>query len=155
MTRANGGVEIANNGLTRIRGDMGDCLENLTGNSFRGYVEAQCRRNADAIALLAPGFRPLRYGQLAAQIDYVGATIRNLGIQRSGRVAVVLPNGPDMAAAFLGVAAFATCAPLNPRLGHAEFEFHLKDLEAQTVIVPAGLESPARDVFGAAHGSSR
>lgn len=125
---------------------MTDSLASLTENSLRGQIAAQCRRNADAIALLAPGRRALNYGQLAAQIDYVGGTIRTLGIQRSGRVAVVLPNGPDMAAAFLGIAAFATCAPLNPRLGQAEFEFYLKDLQAQAVIVPAGIESPARDV---------
>ena len=42
----------------------------------------------------------------------MGRALRELNIDRSDRVAVVLPNGPDMAAAFLGIAAFATCAHL-------------------------------------------
>ena len=37
-----------------------------------------------------------------------------MGIARHDRVVVVLPNGPEMALAFLTVAASAVCAPLNP-----------------------------------------
>mgnify|MGYP003347380203 CR=1 FL=1 len=37
-----------------------------------------------------------------------------MGIGRNDRVGMVLPNGPEMAAAFLAVACGATTAPLNP-----------------------------------------
>ena len=40
--------------------------------------------------------------------------LNGLGIGRGDRVALVLPNGPEMATAFLGVACGATTAPLNP-----------------------------------------
>src|SRR5262245_55205580 len=56
----------------------------------------------DAVALFAPGCRPLTYSRLLDQIDAVGRTLRAHGIQRTDTVAVVLPNGPDMATAFLG-----------------------------------------------------
>ena len=79
-------------------------------------------------------------------MDYVGSVVRAEGIDRSGRVAVVLPNGPDMAVAFLGVAAFATCAPLNPQFRHEEFDFYLRDLRAEAVVVAAGVDTPVRDV---------
>jgi oxalate---CoA ligase len=36
------------------------------------------------------------------------------GLGRGDRIALVLRNGPDMGAAFLGVAGSAVCAPLNP-----------------------------------------
>jgi acyl-CoA synthetase (AMP-forming)/AMP-acid ligase II/acetyltransferase-like isoleucine patch superfamily enzyme len=60
-------------------------------------------------------------------------------------VAVVLANGPEMAAAFVGVAAGATCAPLNPAYRMQEFEFSLDDLRARALVVGADLDSPARD----------
>lgn len=51
-----------------------------------------------------------------------------------------------MAAAFLGVAACAVCAPLNPSYRSGELEFYLADLAARAVIVPANEDSPAREV---------
>ena len=58
----------------------------------------------------------------------------------------MLPNGPEMAAAFLGVATAATAAPLNPAYRPDEFEFYLADLEARAVVVQSGDDSPVRDV---------
>ena len=48
-----------------------------------------------------------------------------------------------MAVAFLGVAASATCAPLNPAYRADEFDFYLSDLNAKALLVSAGLDSPA------------
>jgi acyl-CoA synthetase (AMP-forming)/AMP-acid ligase II/acyl carrier protein len=65
--------------------------------------------------------------------------LRELGIQRNDRVALVLPNGPAMAAAVLGVAACATCAPLNPAYQASEYAFYLRDLRARALLLePAG-----------------
>src|SRR5262249_21565587 len=62
------------------------------------------------------------------------------------RVAMVLHNGPEMAAAFLGVTAGAVAAPLNAAYRDEEFDFYLSDIEAKVLLIEAGLESPARDV---------
>jgi len=59
-------------------------------------------------------------------------------------IAVTLPNGILMAKAFLGVAAHATCAPLNPAFNQAEFTDNLKDLGAAALVVPRGEDSAAR-----------
>ena len=61
-------------------------------------------------------------------------------------MALVLPNGPEMAVAFLAVACGATCAPLNPAYTEEEFEFYISDLDARALIVASGMESPARKV---------
>jgi oxalate---CoA ligase len=58
----------------------------------------------------------------------------------------VLPNGPEMAVAFLSVASSATCAPLNPLYREAEFDFFLEDLAPRIVITLAGHASPVRAV---------
>ncbi|MDA0221568.1 MAG: AMP-binding protein, partial [Proteobacteria bacterium] len=66
---------------------------------------------ADAPAIGAPGRASLSYGALR---DHVGATVSALnamGIGRGDRVAIVLDNGPEMASAFVAIAAGATTAP--------------------------------------------
>src|SRR5262245_21041127 len=103
-------------------------------------VHFQARKQRQGDALLAPGCGPLTYGQLAGQVDHVGHVLRAHGIERSDRVAVVLPNGPAMAAAFLGIAAHAACAPLNPSYRRDEIEFYLRDLRARAMVVPAGMD---------------
>jgi len=88
-----------------------------------------------APALSAPGRNPLTYGQLLGRIEQTIETLRTFGMQRQDRVAIVLPNGPEMAVSFLAVAAGATCAPLNPAYRPDEFEFYMRDLGAKALIV--------------------
>lgn len=99
-----------------------------------------------ATALFAPGRSSLSYQQLFAQVQKIREQLNDLGIGQADRVAVSLPNGPEMAVAFLAVASRATCAPLNPTYNAEEFKFYLGDLEARAAIVPAGAPSPLREV---------
>ena len=97
----------------------------------------------DAVAIAAHGAPPLSYAGLRALIDRSVGSLNDLGIGRGDRVAIVLPNGPEMATAFLCVASAATSAPLNPAYKQDEFEFYLEDLKAKALIVEAGSELPA------------
>ncbi|HEY6734318.1 MAG TPA: acyl--CoA ligase [Roseiarcus sp.] len=97
----------------------------------------------DAVAIAAHDAPPLTYEGLRALIERTCATLNDLGIGLGDRVAIVLPNGPEMAAAFLCVASAATSAPLNPGYKQDEFEFYLEDLKAKALIVETGSESPA------------
>jgi acyl-CoA synthetase (AMP-forming)/AMP-acid ligase II/acyl carrier protein len=69
-----------------------------------------------------------------------------MGVGRNDRVAIVLPNGPEMAVAFLAVTAGATSAPLNPAYGAKEFDFYLSDLNAKALIIQSEVDSPARAI---------
>ena len=97
----------------------------------------------DAPALGAPGARPLSYRALRSLITRTAQTLWVRNIDRNDRVAIVLDNGPDMAAAFLAIAAAATAAPLNPAYRAEEFEFYLTDLEARLLVTGAAQDSPA------------
>ena len=96
-----------------------------------------------AVAIAAHGAPPLSYGVLRTLIDRAIRSLNDLGIGRGDRVALVLPNGPEMATAFLCVASAAASGPLNPAYRQDEFEFYLEDLKAKALIVEAGSESPA------------
>jgi acyl-CoA synthetase (AMP-forming)/AMP-acid ligase II len=107
-------------------------------------LAAHAERTPEALAILAPGRAPLSYGRLRWHTDHVRQALHTMGLGRHDRIALVLPNGPEMAVAFLAVAAGAPCVPLNPAYGIREFDTYLPELHAKAVIVQAGLDSPVR-----------
>jgi acyl-CoA synthetase (AMP-forming)/AMP-acid ligase II len=108
--------------------------------------ELLARGEPGAAALRAPGRAPMTYRELRAQVAATGAQLNALGIGRNDPVAIVLPNGPEMASAFLSIASAATTAPLNPGYRAEEFAFYLADLGARLLVVQDGLDSPATEV---------
>ena len=99
-----------------------------------------------AAAILAPGRRPLSYGELHRQVEQVAASLNKLGISRNDRVAMVLPAGPEAAVALIAVPAGATGAPLNPAYSTTQFDHYLANLDPSALLVYEGSESPAVDV---------
>ncbi|GEO98554.1 acyl--CoA ligase [Methylobacterium haplocladii] len=97
----------------------------------------------DATALSSPGGVPLTFKALRALAERTIADLNGQGVGRGDRVAIVLPNGPEMATAFIAVAAGCTSAPLNPSYKADEFEFYLNDLHAKLLIVAEGSDSAA------------
>jgi acyl-CoA synthetase (AMP-forming)/AMP-acid ligase II len=100
----------------------------------------------EAVAIASPGRSPLCFGGLKYHITSLAVTLNAEGVGRNSRVALVLPNGPEMATAFLAVASCATCAPLNPEYTAEQFEFFFDHLQARALIVPASSDSPAKAV---------
>ncbi len=109
-------------------------------------IRIQARRRPDAPAIAGPGRAPLAYGRLCVQVDDVVRKLNAMGVGRNERVALALPNGPELAVAMLGVAAAATSAPLDPASRAEEFEAHLTAIRARALIVQAGFDSPARAI---------
>ena len=100
----------------------------------------------DAPAIGAPGRPWLSYAGLKKLTDDTLAALNGVGIGRGDRVAMVVPNGPEMASSFIAVASGTTSAPLNPAYRADEFEFYLDDLKPKAVIVQQGMDSPVRAV---------
>src|SRR4249920_1293595 len=100
----------------------------------------------DSTALSTPGGTPLTYRALRALAAQTLAALNARGVGRNDRIAIVLDNGPEMAAAFVCFAAGATAAPLNPVYRAEEFEFYLTDLHAKILIIERDRASPVVDV---------
>ncbi len=94
-------------------------------------------------AIGAPGRAWLNYDGLRTLTADVALALHGMGIGRGDRVAIVLPNGPEMATAFVTVAQVATTAPLNPAYREEEYEFYLSDLKAKALLVADGYDGPA------------
>ncbi len=101
-------------------------------------------RNSDAIALIAPDHTRLTYRQLYEHTLSQAEALRAMGIQRHSRVAVVLPEGPELATAFLTVTQCAICVPVNPAFSESEFINYFEDVSATHLIVQAGEADLAR-----------
>ena len=104
------------------------------------------RGEANDPAISAPSRSGITHGELRAQTDALGRQIRAAGIGPDDRLALVLPNGPAMAATFVGLAPWCATAPLNPAYKADEFAFYLEDLGARALIAADGVDSVAVDV---------
>ncbi len=97
--------------------------------------------NAKAFGSPTAGW--LSYGALRGLSQDVRMALNGFGIGRGDRVAIVLPNGPEMAAAFITIAQVAVTAPLNPAYREEEYAFYLEDLKAKALVVMAEDDGPA------------
>lgn len=105
----------------------------------------------DSVAIAAPDRRDLTYGDLRHLVVRTADRLLECGIGRGDCVAIVLPNGPEMATAFVAVATAAIAAPLNAAYKASEFEFYLSDLKVSALIVEEGSNSPAIEVANLQH----
>ncbi|BDE06599.1 AMP-dependent synthetase [Vulcanimicrobium alpinum] len=106
--------------------------------------------DASAPALAEPGGPGLTYGALRATIDDFARELRGRGIAAGDTVALAVPNGLGIVAAFLGITrARAIAAPLNPAYTRDEFAFYLEDIGPALLLVPPGAGAAAREAAAA------
>ncbi|MFI5001309.1 MAG: AMP-binding protein, partial [Reyranellales bacterium] len=99
-----------------------------------------------APAIGAPGRPWLTYAGLKRLVDATIGSLNGVGVGREERIVLAVPNGPEMAAAFVAVASGFTAVPLDPAGTADQFEHCLADFKATVVIVQQGLDSPVRQV---------
>ncbi len=97
----------------------------------------------DTAAIIGLQNSPITYKLLYEHIVSSVAALNKYGIGRQDCAALVLPNGPMLAAAFLSTSCACACAPLNPGYTEAEFDFYLSDLNARALLIQKGSSSPA------------
>jgi acyl-CoA synthetase (AMP-forming)/AMP-acid ligase II/acyl carrier protein len=97
-----------------------------------------------APAILSPGKKSLSYRDLFQHLYSTALHLTRLGIKQGDRLALVLPNGPEMATAFLAISSVCTCAPLNPAYLVDEFKFGMEDLHVKALVTFPGEGHPAR-----------
>jgi len=118
----------------------------------------------DAPALVCPDDgRALSFAELGSRVDDLGGALASAGVARGDRVALALPNGPEIVQLLLAITSLgATAAPLNPAYTRDEFSFYVDDLAPRLVLLPGGelaaareaaRETPIADVTGAPDGA--
>ena len=83
---------------------------------MRAFLDARCAARGDAPFLLFRG-KAWSYSDLARITDGAAASFARLGLRRGDRVAVMLPNSPEMIFTWLALAKIGVVtAPLHPQL---------------------------------------
>ena len=94
------------------------------------------------IAITSDDNKPIKFLELKKHVFNISGQLSGNGIRKTDRAAIVLPNGPEMATAFLAVSSYMSAAPLNPSYKLSEYEFYLKDLKPKIVIVEKNSSNP-------------
>ena len=104
------------------------------GQSIRQLVTRWADQTPESPAIRSLHGPPMTYAILADIMDSGARAVRGTGVAVNDRVAIVLPNGPMMATAFLCATTAATAAPMNPNLTEDEFSYYFADLNVSLVV---------------------
>src|SRR5277367_6099907 len=113
-------------------------------DSTAAVLECNAAKFGARTAIRGEGGMELSHRELYSMVAANVSVLNSCGIGRGDRVAIALPPGLDLAVAFLGVAAGACSAPLNPAYLEGEFKTHLQNLPAKALIVLRGVDSASR-----------
>lgn len=89
----------------------------------------------EQIALASPNTPALTYKQLRENVFQLAEQLNGFGFGRGDRVAIAIPNSPEMIIVFLATAISATACPLNPKYKQDEFAFYYEDTQAKALII--------------------
>jgi benzoate-CoA ligase len=90
--------------------------------------------NAERAAVLSQG-RSWSYGEIAALVNRAGNGLKALGVDREQRVLLVLPDGPELVAAYLGALRIgAVAVPCNSWLGAHDYAYFLRESRAKVLV---------------------
>jgi 3-hydroxybenzoate/4-hydroxybenzoate---CoA ligase len=107
--------------------------------------EAALARHGERLALIC-GDEALSYRQLARRVQISAAALQALKVRRGERVALLMRDTPECAAAWLGALhAGAVALSINPRLTPAEIRHVIDDSAARVVLVEDGFAAEASD----------
>ncbi len=103
-------------------------------NTVASLLSPDARGNA---LLTAEGIA-LDHAALRQEVERLATQLRRAGLGPNDRIAIVLPNGPEMALVLLAAMSVGCAAPLNPKYREEEFRFYLDDLHASALLTRQG-----------------
>ncbi|MDQ2940383.1 MAG: long-chain fatty acid--CoA ligase, partial [Actinomycetota bacterium] len=122
----------------------------MTSPSIAEDLSRWAASDPDRTALIV-GEREYSYGELDQRTDRIAAGLRERGVQRGSRVAIMLPNGIDAVIAIQAtLRAGAAIMPVNPTAKHDRVSDLLRRSEAATLICDAERSGEATQAVAAA-----
>jgi long-chain acyl-CoA synthetase len=120
--------------LAHYDSDVRPSLAPYPDKTLVDYLDALARTKGSATGLLFKG-RAVSYGQLDRASNAFAAALRDLGVRKGDRVAVLLPNCPQFLIAEFGTwKAGAIVVAVNPTYSEREIEQVLDSTRTETVV---------------------
>ncbi len=111
----------------------------------------QAEQHPDAIAIETSGDLALTYSEVLARTSALINALHARGVSRQSRVAIVLPNGADLAIGMLAISTLATSVPLNPIYRRDEYEAYFSAIRVTHLLTLQEFSTEARTVAGERH----
>jgi acyl-CoA synthetase (AMP-forming)/AMP-acid ligase II/thioesterase domain-containing protein/acyl carrier protein len=141
--------------LTRMREDM----QTKTAPRLTPYdatldaiIAQQIANRPECPAIITSKNNCLTYQALGELIGAFGEGLRANGVGRSARLAIMLPDGPELAVAVVAAVCHAVAVPLHPELTATELDELFAMLRIDALVVSDRVDSAGRDV-AARHGA--
>lgn len=107
----------------------------LPDKTLYDFLEHSANSYPDNEAILFLNHR-LTYSQLKDRVDRFATALHELGIQKGARVAIMLPNCPQIVIAYYAVMRIgAIVTMINPLYTERELIYQLKDCQAEAILV--------------------
>ena len=123
----------------------------LPNGTIASILARHAAMRPESPALLASTDVVLTYGDLWARTCAFGAVLRANGIGPSARVALVLPDGFELAAAIVVTVCNAVAVPVNPKLTPPEIDRLFSRLRIDAIVTSRNVNAAACD-WAARHG---
>lgn len=101
-------------------------------------LQTQATKHGAARAISGPSGQTISYAELYTVIQNLVTALQARGIERQTRVAIVMPNGFNIALALLAVSTAAIAVPLNSVYQAAELEAYFLEARVSHVLVQSG-----------------
>ncbi len=109
-----------------------------------GRCLQEALENLQTPVLSSPGQRAASGATVFSAVRAQKAALRAMGVRPTDRVAYSLPDSACTALLALTIMSSAAAAPINPRFAQSEIENALRNLRVRSIVVQAGVDSPAR-----------
>jgi benzoate-CoA ligase family protein len=104
------------------------------------FVDRHVREGRGSALAIIAGDRRISYAEFAEQVNRAGNGLLQLGLQEEQRVLLVLPDGPEFAAAYFGaMKAGAVAVPTSTALRSIDYAYFLQESRARIAVVHSSL----------------
>jgi benzoate-CoA ligase family protein len=118
-------------------------------NAVGAFLDDTIGRGAGDRPAIVTSSETVTYRELLARVGRAGNALRGLGVEPEQRVALLLPDGVEWVAVFLGALRIgAVAVPLNTRLPATEWAAMLRDSRARVLIADAVRLAELRPALG-------
>jgi oxalate---CoA ligase len=97
-------------------------------------------------AIVVSKDKVLTWRALGARVEAFGTGLRAHGLGPSARVAIILPDGLELAVAIVATACHAVAVPLNPKLTAIELGKLFERLHIEAIVTSSKIDTVTRDV---------
>ena len=113
-------------------------------NAAEWFIGRHAREGREASLALIDGEGSLTYGTLDEEVRRFAAALREAGLRRDERVALIAPDSRWLSIGFWGaIAAGAVAVPVNTLLKPADYRYVVDDCGARIVVVDPTIVAPS------------